>query len=138
MKYKRNFTKDHFREYQHFFLRREVWQAIKKTHGWKNHGAITKFAECLGITRQYADMLVKQKAGCSADAMRRILKFLGIKNGECWCHVFSFHEDMDVDPKHPIYNSFKHDGAVPYEEYSDSAELRKKDYRAEKNLIFHL
>ncbi len=117
-------------EYRSFYLKKSSWQAIQISRGWRKRGAISRFAEEIGITRQYASMIVNGKAGCSSFVMRKIKRLVGI-NGSCWCHLFEESRVDDVDPNHPIYNQAKYNGEVPYQEFSSSAELRNKDYKTE-------
>jgi plasmid maintenance system antidote protein VapI len=117
-------------EYRSFFIKKSAWEAIRALKGWHKRGSISRFAEELGITRQYASLIVGGKAGCSSFVMRKIKRLVGI-NGSCWCHLFEETRVDDVDLDHPIYNQAKYNGEVPYQRYSSSAELRDKDYKTE-------
>lgn len=125
-------TKRYYEEYKSFYLRKSVWEAIKLTRGWHKRGAISRFAECLGITRSMAARIVSGEDGCSAWMMRRIKRFMGI-NGACWCHLFEEVRCDDLDPNHPAQapNEAKYRGEAPYNHLSKSAELRSADYRTE-------
>jgi len=72
-----------FNEEYGFYLKKSTWESIKKIHGWKEHGAISKYARALGITRQYAELVVKQKRSVSEILMYRMVKWLNLE-GECW------------------------------------------------------
>lgn len=126
-------TNKYHEEYKSFYLKRSVWEAIKLTHGWHDRGGISRFAEHLGITRQYAALIVSGKAGCSAFVMRKIKRLLNI-NGSCWCHLFEDSRCDSQDENHPISQSLNHVkymGEIPYNRYSISGEQRKSDYHVE-------
>lgn len=124
---KRDLTKE---EYKSFYLKKAVWEAIRIARNWQGRGSISRFAEELEITRQYAHLIVSGKAGCSSFVMRKIKRLLGI-NGSCWCHMFEENRADNVNPNHPIFNQAKYNGEIPYIRYSPSAELRAKDYETE-------
>lgn len=120
-------------EYKSLYLKKRTWRAIKDSRGWHRRGSIALFAKCIGITRQYAGGLVNQELGCSTNAIRKIVDFLGIKKGECWCHLFEMaREEKSINPDHPLFNFAKHAGEVPYKNNSLSSDLRKLDYDAEE------
>lgn len=119
-------------DYKSFYLKTSTWKAIIISRGWTRFGGVSRFAEAIGITRQYASEIVHQRCGCSSNVMRRIISLLGIKRGEHWCHLFDMTPDIDIDPNHPMFNMEKYNGVMPYSKYSSSAELRKKDYKVEE------
>lgn len=125
-------TNKYHEEYKSFYLKKSVWEAIKLTHGWHDRGGISRFAECLGITRQAAARIVSGHDGCSAFMMRRIKRFMNI-NGECWCHLFEESRCDSLDKNHPMQdpNEAKYRGEVPYSKHSSLAEMRSQDYRVE-------
>ena len=119
-------------EYKSFYLKKSVWEAIKLTRGWHERGAISRFAEELGITRQAAARIVSGHDGCSAFMMRRIKGFMNI-NGQCWCHLFEESRCDTLDHNHPMQalNYQKYMGVVPYNRFSQSAAERSQDYQTE-------
>ena len=117
--------------YRSFYLKKTTWQAICYSRGWKGRGSVTKFAESINITRQYASGLVNGSIGCSSNVMRKIIDLLGIKM-DCWCHLFDRYNLNGVDSNHPIFNALKASGEVPYEPWSESATHRRLDYQAEE------
>lgn len=129
-----NLTKTRQREdYKSFYLKKSTWKIIKTSRGWPEKSAISRFAYELNITRQYARDLVKQNVGCSSNVMRKIIEFLGIREG-CWCHLFDKQRLDESDPRHPVFqeaNQAKYMGEVPYDKHSESAEERKNDYGVE-------
>jgi hypothetical protein len=126
-----SFTNCKKEEYRSFYLKRDIWESIRKSKGWKQRGAATRLSEQLHITRQYAAMILSGTVGCSAFVMLKIKKFVGIPEGQCWCFMFDEIRVKDVDTNHPIFNEMKYMGEVPYEKYSPSAEFRKGSYKAE-------
>ncbi len=128
---KRDFPNSKKEEYRSFYLKKEVWQAIRKSKGWPERGSATRLAEQLHITRQYAAMILSGAAGCSAFLMLKIKRFVGIPEGQCWCFMFDDIRVKGVDDNHPIFNQLKYGGEVPYGRYSLSGEFRKKEYHAE-------
>lgn len=124
--------KSHREDYRSFYLKKTTWEAIKISRGWPSYGAISRFAEEIRITRQYAADIVSCNCGCSSNVIRRIVDMLGIKEG-CWCHLFDRTNMREVDPNHPIFNQMKYNGEIPYEKYSPSAEARSRDYSVEKS-----
>jgi plasmid maintenance system antidote protein VapI len=121
-------------DYKSFYLKKSTWDAIRISRGWGERGAISRFADELRITRQYAADLVRCNCGCSSNVIRRIVDLLGIKEG-CWCHLFDKTNLREVDNNHPIFNQMKYNGEVPYERFSPSADARAKDYKVEKSAI---
>jgi predicted metal-binding protein len=118
-------------DYRSFYLKRSTWDAIRISRGWVGKGAASRFAETIGITRQYASEIINQRCGCSSNVMRKIIDLLGIKEG-CWCHLFDRNCMVDFDPNHPIYNQEKYMGVIPYTKHSTAAEMRNLDYPVEK------
>lgn len=118
-------------EYCHFYLRKDAWEAIRLLFNWPVRGAKTRFAEALGICREYARLIVDQRVGCSAEAMYRIKNLVKCPEGMCWCHLFTERSGDPLPPNHPIYSAAKYNGVLPYEKYSSSAELRSRDYPTE-------
>jgi hypothetical protein len=128
---KRYFPSSKKEEYRSFYLKKEVWQAIRKSKGWPERGSATRLAEQLHVTRQYAAMILSGTVGCSAFLMLKIKKFVGIPEGQCWCFMFDDIRIRDVDSNHPIFNELKYMGEVPYDKYSLSGHFRKNSYHAE-------
>lgn len=129
-------TKTRQREdYRSFFLKKSTWDAIRISRGWPERGSISRFAEEIGVTRQYAADLVSCNCGCSSNVMRKIIDLLGIRDGERWCHLFDKTNMRNVDNNHPIFNQAKYMGEVPYERFSISATLRESDYAVESRNI---
>lgn len=129
---KRNLPKlGRYGEYCHFFLRKDAWLAIRRLKNWPERGSKTRFAEALGICREYARLIVDQLVGCSAEVMYRIIRLVGYRENDCWCHLFTDRTGDPLPSNHPIYSDAKYDGVLPYEKYSSSAELRKGDYNVE-------
>lgn len=130
----RNLTPTRQREdYKSFYLKKTTWEAIRVSRGWKEYGSISRLAEELRITRQYATDIVHCNCGCSSNVIRRIVDLLGIREG-CWCHLFDKTNLREASPNHPIFNQMKYDGEVPYERYSPSAEAKAGDYKVEKSI----
>jgi hypothetical protein len=118
-------------DYKSFYLKKKTWEAICSSRGWHGRGSITRFAEEIGVTRQYASGLVSGACGCSSNVMRKIIGLLGINKG-CWCHLFEKNSTHGMHPNHPIVNQAKFMGEVPYQLYSPSAGLRSADYETEE------
>ena len=116
--------------YRSFYMKKTTWQAICFSRGWNGRGSVSKFAESINITRQYASGIVNGSLGCSSNVMRKIIDLLGIKR-DCWCHLFDRYNWNGVDSNHPIFNALKLSGEVPYEPLSESAAFRSLDYPAE-------
>lgn len=102
-------------------------EAIKRVKGWKTD---VEMAQALGLTRAYISMLRLGKVGVTATVITRLAVALGNVNGNWWEH-FQIIPWGVSDPNHPIYNQEKYMGRIPYSQYSQSVELRKKDYKAE-------
>jgi hypothetical protein len=128
-------------DYKSFYLRKSTWEAIRTSRGWYGRGATVRFAEALGVTRQYAWDIITQRCGCSSNVMRKIIALLGMDRPivikgqdhyQCWCVLFEMVCQREANPNHPIYNQMKYAGEVPYSKYSESANLRKRDYDTEK------
>lgn len=127
--------------YQSFYLRKSTWDAIRTSRGWHGRGATVRFAESLGVTRQYAWDLVTQRCGCSSNVMRKIIALLGMDRPikvrgldqyQCWCILFEMTPMRESNPNHPIFNEAKYKGEVPYSKYSEAANLRSRDYKTEQ------
>lgn len=77
-----------------FYLKPTVWEDMKVKHNWKNdrddRGSISRFAEKIGVSRQYAQGITKGYTDCSAVVMFRIVRFLGLEN-DCWCRLFEIY-----------------------------------------------
>ena len=117
-------------DYRSFYMKKRTWNAIKDSRGWSGRGEISRFAESINITRQYAAGIVNGSLGCSTNVMRKIIDLLGIYHG-CWCQLFDRQNLNGVDYNHPRYNQAKYEGEVPYKEDSLSAEFRRVDYKTE-------
>lgn len=129
-------------DYKSFYLRKSTWEAIRISRNWGIRGAACRFAEALGITRQYAWDIITQRCGCSSNVMRKIIGLLGMDRPiqvkghdqyQCWCSLFEMVSMRECDKSHPIYNLCKYNGEVPYNKYSPSANARSKDYKVEKS-----
>jgi len=127
----RDFPKSKKEEYRSFFLKKEVWEHIRKSKGWKVRGAATRLSEQLNVTRQYAAMILSGTVGCSSFMMLKLKRFVGIPQGQCWCFMFDDIKVKDCDSNHPVFNELKYMGEVPYEKYSPAGEFRKKSYQVE-------
>lgn len=122
-------------KYDRFFLKQSSWLAICALKGWDprpGSGATAKLAAKLFITRQYARGVVARRFGCSSTIMGKLVDFLGIPEGDCWCHLFERRTYIGMDKNHPIFNIQKYNGEAPYAEYSESANLRQQDYEVER------
>lgn len=103
-----------------------------KLNGWNpdpsiKDGAQSKFASHLHLSKQYISELLHTKKGISADAMMRIILYLGMENRD-WSRLFYFRRDPAVlDETHQSYNQAKLLGQMPYAWASPSAELRRQD-----------
>lgn len=128
---KHKFTFKDVMRHSNLYLRKDVWEAIRKSHNWAKRGSASKLAKVLGCTRQYADMIINQKVGCSAWVIYQIVRLVNIPKGDCWCYMFVRGKEIDVDPNHPRWNYAKYEGEMPYGKYSSSAEMRKQDYDTE-------
>lgn len=116
--------------YRHLYLKRSTWELIQLAHGWSGRGSVKAFADSIGVTRQYASGLVTNSFGCSTNVQVMIKDLLGIKDDECFCHLFSIRR-RNVSANHPIHNQSKYMGEIPYIEDSISAKFRRLDYPAE-------
>jgi len=113
-------------------LKKEVWEGIKKTKCWKERGAISRFAEYLGVSRQYAQMVISNGVGLSAVLMLKIIDLTGNISNHRWSELFEIVRHGDFDENHPAFNIDKYLGEKPYSRYSASTEERSKDYPVEK------
>jgi hypothetical protein len=127
-------------DYKSFYLRKSTWEAIRTSRGWYGRGATVRFAESLGVTRQYAWDLITQRCGCSSNVMRKIIALLGMdrpiiikgmEHYQCWCVLFEMTCQREASPNHPIYNLAKYNGEVPYDKYSPAGQARARDYKVE-------
>lgn len=121
--------------YSSIFLRRRTWGTLCALKRWYGRGAKSRLAETLNITRQHAGQIVERHRGVSTHTAMKIKRLLGIKDGECWCHLFEEVNLDNLDPNHPLFNQAKYDGEKPYTAYSTSALLRRSDYATEEREI---
>lgn len=116
--------------YRHLYLKKSTWQLIQLAHGWKGRGSVKAFGDAIRVTRQYASGIVTNSFGCSTNVLMAVKNLLGIRRGECWCHLFD-EKKIDVDDNHPLWNDSKFRGEKPYIKDSLSASFRRLDYPAE-------
>lgn len=100
---------------------------IMTMKGWRNYADVGR---ALGFTRQYIQMLDKTKLGVSSEFVVRLAQATG--NTDKWYLFYEIAPNGVIDPNHPTWNQQKHLGQQPYEQYSSSANLRKKDYEVEE------
>lgn len=105
--------------YRTLYLKRSTWELIQLAHGWKGRGSVKAFADSIGVTRQYCSGLVTNTFGCSTNVLMAIKNLLGIRRGECWCHLFD-EKKIDVSDSHPILNQGKYMGEIPYKEVANN------------------
>jgi transcriptional regulator with XRE-family HTH domain len=103
-------------------------EVIKKAKGWRTD---MEMAQALGVTRAYVSMLVKRRVTVSHNVLLRLAYLLGSINGKWWVHYEIIDAGEPIDQDHPLWNMEKYEGRMPYNRFSSSAELRKKDYKVE-------
>lgn len=113
-------------EYRIVFKKGAV-EAIKKAKGWRSDAEL---ARNLGLTRAYISMLHRTRATVSATVITRIAACLGNVERNWWI-FFEIVPYGVAEPNHPHWNMEKHAGRVPYDRFSLSAEVRKRDYLVE-------
>lgn len=113
-------------EYRLIFKKGAV-EIIKQAKGWKNDA---EMARALGITRQYMSMLHKTRCSVSSTVITRLAILMGNieKNWWIWFQVVPWGVS---NLNHPTWNQEKYIGQIPYDKYSSSADLRKRDYPTE-------
>ncbi len=112
-------------------FKRGAVEAIQRVKGWQN---LTEMADALGITRQYMSMLHKTRVAVTHTVITRLAVLLGNIRENWWIHYEIVPYGVK-DENHPVWNSEKEMGRMPYDKYSSSAELRKKDYIVEEKKI---
>lgn len=124
-------------DYMSFYLKRSTWELICSLNGWKPNGNPTertgaqeKFSKQINVSKQYISMMLSGKRGCSSNVMRKIIRYLNMEDRP-WCHLFELHNTLNIDPNHPIYNSAKYMGEIPYTQYSHNGHARENDYSVE-------
>lgn len=100
---------------------------IKHAKGWKTDADM---ARSLGLTRAYVSMLHHARVSVSSTVITRLAASLGNVEGNWWIY-FEIVPRGEADRRHPYLNMEKHNGQIPYNQYSSSGELRKQDYMVE-------
>lgn len=125
---KSNLTTPYF-AYRIVFRKGYIRGVIMRAKGWKTYAEL---ARNWGLTRAYICMLDKQQVGVTATVITRCAASLGNVNGNWYePYVLVPLGDGEFDQNHPVWNQEKHMGRLPYAQYSDSAEIRRKDYAVE-------
>lgn len=104
-------------------------EKIKDLKGW---GSDREMAEGLGITRAYVSMMANRRVSVSHNVILRLAYLLGNLQGKWWIHYEIINSGEPVDANHPLWNSAKYHGEIPYNRYSPNAELRSRDYKVER------
>jgi transcriptional regulator with XRE-family HTH domain len=108
-------------------------ERIKEVKGWPSD---KEMAQALGFTRAYISMLTKRRAEVTVEVIKRLAYVLGGLTGKWWVHYDIIDSGEPIDPDHPLWNEEKYQGRIPYNRYSSSAELRKRDYKVESRSFF--
>lgn len=108
-------------------IREKTLKNIMLVKGW---GTYTDVGKALGFTRQYISMIAGG-IGVSTEFIIRLAMCTGNIEGNWYIH-FEIAPRGFIDDNHPTWNMQKHDGNIPYERFSSSAEFRSQDYSVEK------
>jgi len=100
---------------------------IMRAKGWKS---LSEMAGELGLTRSYMTMLEKAKVAVTKTVITRIAYKMGNTDKNWWIYYELVPYGID-DPNHPTWNREKELGQIPYKKFSESAELRRNDYKVE-------
>jgi transcriptional regulator with XRE-family HTH domain len=111
-------------------IKKKSLKSIMEVKGWSTY---TQMAEALGFTRQYIAMIANG-IPVSAEFITRMALALGNKKANWYVHYEIVPRAL-ISENHPTWNKQKHDGQIPYNRFSISAEFRKNDYLVEKNTI---
>lgn len=109
-------------------LRKDAWDTARKNKGWRTY---QDGADAMNLTRQAICMADKARVQVGPEFISRWAACMGNTTGNWWIH-FELIPHGVVDLHHPIWNKAKHNGEIPYNQYSEAAELRKMDYSVEK------
>ena len=109
-------------------LKQDAWDNAKRSKGWRTY---QDAASSLGLTRAAIQMAVKGRTQVGSGFITRWAACRGNVFGAWWVD-FEIIPKCSVPMNHPAWNKEKHNGIIPYEQYSVAAELRNKDYSVEK------
>lgn len=124
---KSHLTSSPFPSYR-LVMRKGRMKQIMTLKGWNTYEAAAK---ALGFTRAYIQMIDKTRVQVGSEFITRLAACLGSIH-ENWHVHFEIIPWGVVDENHPKWNQAKHDGEVPYQQYSPSANLRKDEYSVEE------
>lgn len=113
-------------EYRILFRKGAV-EMIKRAKGWKTDA---EMARALGLTRAYVSMLHKTRVSVTATVITRLAVQMGNTDKNWWIYYEIIPYGV-TDPNHPLWNQEKYMGKIPYDNFSESGNLRKFDYKAE-------
>lgn len=108
-------------------IKKKSLHSIMLVKGWKTY---TEVANALGFTRQYIGMLANGIPVSSEFIIRMALCLGNQKNN--WHIHYEIAPRGFIQDNHPTWNFQKHDGQIPYNKISPSAEFRKREYSVEK------
>lgn len=115
-------------EYRLVFKKGAI-ELIKKAKGW---GSDAEMGRALGVTRAYITMLHRTRVSVTATVITRLAVQMG-NTGHNWWIYYDIVPWGVEDKSHPFWNQEKYMGTVPYNRFSISADLRRRDYKAEKS-----
>lgn len=102
---------------------------IKEAKGWKTD---SEMARALGITRSYISMLRSTRVSVTANVITRLAAQLGNTEGNWWSH-FEIIPWGVQDMNHPVWNTEKSMGRIPYAHFGFRAE--RQNFDAEKQSL---
>lgn len=110
-------------------LRKDAWIAAKRSKGWRTY---QDAADAMGLTRAAIQMADKTRVQVGPDFITRWAACMGNSSANWWVD-FEIVPHGVVSQNHPMWNSAKEKGIVPYDSYSPAAEFRRSSYPVEKN-----
>lgn len=116
-------------EYRIIFRKGAV-ETIKRAKGWRSD---SEMARALGLTRSYISMLHKTRVSVTSTVITRLAVQMGNTDRNWWIYYDIVPYGVS-DPNHPTWNQEKYMGKIPYDNFSESGNLRKLDYNAENKV----